>query len=149
VRPAGAVLVVLALVVPACRRGPEHPPLDAARLAFRDGSLSSGESRGRRLFEARCATCHGVTGRGDGQNAYTLDPPPPDFSASLGQVPAAVRRQIVERGTAAVGRSPLCPPRTGALADGDADALLAYLDVLARQGDRPAPARRRGGGPAR
>lgn len=36
---------------------------------------------GRALFEVHCAACHGPQGRGDGQLAPFLDPPPADLSA--------------------------------------------------------------------
>jgi mono/diheme cytochrome c family protein len=138
---AGLLLAGLASL--ACGRGPQQAPADAVQQAFRDGALTRIESRGRRLFAERCATCHGATGRGEGQNAYNLDPPPPDFSESLGRVPTADRRRIIEGGTAAVGRSALCPPRGRALGESDEEALLAYLDVLARPAKpTPRPGRR-------
>ena len=36
-----------------------------------------------------CFACHGPQGRGDGQNAYNLQPPPPDFQESLPKLSAA------------------------------------------------------------
>jgi high-affinity iron transporter len=36
-------------------------------------------ARGEALFGEHCATCHGVTGRGDTARAKTLAPPPTDF----------------------------------------------------------------------
>ena len=139
-----AALMLAALAAAACGRGPQQAPADAVQQAFRDGTLTRIESRGRRLFADRCATCHGPTGRGEGQNAFNLDPPPPDFSESLVKLAAADRRRIIEGGTAAVGRSALCPPRGRALAESDTEALLAYLDVLARPAPpTPRPGRRR------
>jgi mono/diheme cytochrome c family protein len=138
-RAKAALLVAIALAPPACQRAPRPAPVDAAQEAFRDGTLSRLESRGRRAFMARCATCHGATGRGEGQNAYNLDPPPPDFSQSLSKLGVADRRRIIEEGTAVVGRSPLCPPRGPSLEAAEVRALLAYLDVLAR----PVPPKRR------
>jgi len=139
-----AALLLAGLASLACGRGPQQAPADAVQEAFRDGALTRVESRGRRLFADRCATCHGLTGRGEGQNAFNLDPPPPDFSESLGTLVVANRRRIIEGGTAAVGRSTLCPPRGRALGDGDTEALLAYLDVLARPAKpTPRPGRRR------
>jgi mono/diheme cytochrome c family protein len=153
-RASAAALVLTALVPAACGRAPRPAPTDAVQQAFRDGTLSRLESRGHRLFAERCATCHGATGRGEGQNAFNLDPPPPDFSQSLSKIGAAERRRIIEGGTAAVGRSALCPPRGRALGDTDTEALLAYLDVLARPAEpTPRPGRRLTGfpspGPAR
>jgi len=128
-----------------CHRDPGPPPVDALQEAFRDGALTARESAGRKLFVERCATCHGPDGRGDGQNAYNLQPPPPDFASSLRELGVADRRRVIVEGTAALGRSPLCPPRGAALADDDVDALLAWLDVTAqeREDEPRSPGRRR------
>jgi len=119
----------LALAALAACRGPASPARDALQEAFNDDGLSAREARGHRVFRERCATCHGPQGRGDGQNAYSLEPPPPDFQESLTKVPADVRRRIVEGGTASVGRSPLCPPWGRSLGPDDVDALLAWLEA--------------------
>jgi mono/diheme cytochrome c family protein len=100
--------------------------------AFKDDALSAREARGHRVFLQRCATCHGPQGRGDGQNAYHLDPPPPDFQESLAKLPVADRRKVIEGGTAALGRSPLCPPWGRSLGPEDVDALLAWLEAASR-----------------
>jgi mono/diheme cytochrome c family protein len=148
-RPASrllASLVVAVLAGAACRRAPAPPPVDALQQAFRDHALTARESRGRQLFAERCATCHGPTGRGDGQNAYNLSPPPPDFAESLSALPPAQRRRVIVEGTAVLGRSPLCPPRGTVLDDDQIDALLAYLEVMARpapEEEAPGPGRRR------
>jgi len=136
-------LVLFVLVGGAGCRGQAEPPRDAVQLGFRDGSLTSLEARGKRLFSERCATCHGREGRGDGQNAYNLQPPPPDFSESLRKLTLADRRRVIEDGTAALGRSPLCPPRGSSLDEGGVNALLAYLDVMARPHPSPTPPTRR------
>ncbi len=125
----------LALLAVACRRAPP-PTRDALQEAFRDEALSATQARGHRLFLRHCATCHGPQGRGDGQNAYNLDPPPPDFKSSLAKLPVADRRRVVEGGTASIGRSALCPPRRRTLDDDEIDALVAWLEVASR----PAPA---------
>ena len=130
-----------------CRRSPAPRAVDSVQEAFRDDALTARETRGRRVFARRCATCHGPAGRGDGQNAYNLQPPPPDFQESLARLPVADRRRVIEEGTAALGRSPLCPPWASSLSGDEVDALLAYLDVMARPSeDEPeasGPGRRR------
>ncbi len=127
-----------------CSRGPLTPPRDALQLAFRDDGLSAAEARGHRVFQQRCATCHGAEGRGDGQNAYNLDPSPPDFQTSLAKLPVADRRKLIEGGSAALGRSPLCPPSGRSLTPDDVDALVAWLEVAARPAPAaPAPTHRR------
>ncbi|MBI4888463.1 MAG: cytochrome c [Acidobacteria bacterium] len=107
------------------------------RQAQEEG-LSRIETDGKRLFVHYCVTCHGETGEGDGQNASTLAPAPPDFRASLPVHQPAYWKQIIEAGSVAVGRSPLCPPWGRTLPSDDITALVAYLGVLSRPaGQKP------------
>ncbi|MBN2369741.1 MAG: c-type cytochrome [Vicinamibacteria bacterium] len=121
-----ALLAMLSLAAASCRRA-EPPLAEPLAEAFRPADTSASEDRGRRLFAEWCSDCHGAEGRGDGQNAYNLDPPPPDMSESLGALPGPRRRRIIEEGSTADGRSPLCPPFGRVLASGEIDELLAYL----------------------
>lgn len=127
-----AASAVLLAVAGGCSRASRPAPAKPLETAFRASGTSALEDRGRRLFAERCATCHGETGRGDGQNAFGLDPMPPDFRASLVALPEAERRLIIEKGSAAAGRSALCPPRGRVLDPDDVGALLAHLRVLER-----------------
>jgi len=124
-----------------CRRAsapvPHDPLGDVFRKQAQEEGLSRTETEGRRLFGQYCATCHGERGQGDGQNAYNLDPKPPDLSQSLRSHAPSYWRQIIEGGTAAVGRSPLCPPRGRALSAREIDTLVAYLEALGRAGSPP------------
>lgn len=124
--------VAVVALATACSRGPAPQPKDALQEAFRENGLSSLEARGHRLFQERCATCHGPEGHGDGQNAYNLDPPPPDFAETLAALSVADRRKVVVGGTSAIGRSPLCPPEGRSLDPDEVDALVAWLAVAAR-----------------
>jgi mono/diheme cytochrome c family protein len=103
--------------------------------AFRVDELSAREAHGQRVFAQRCATCHGPTGRGDGQNAYNLQPPPPDFQDSLAGLSVEQRRAVIEGGTVALGRSSLCPPWGRSLGEEEVVALLAYMEVM----EEPSP----------
>ena len=123
--------MAVALLLGACR-APAPPSRNALQDAFRDDALTAREARGHRVFLQRCATCHGPEGRGDGQNAYNLQPPPPDFQESLARLSPADRRKVIESGTAALGRSPLCPAWGRSLGPDDVDALLAWLEVASR-----------------
>lgn len=135
-----ALSLAMTLAAVACR-APARAGKDAVQEAFRDGGLSAQPARGHRLFLQRCATCHGPEGRGDGQNAYNLEPPPPDFQESLPRLGPADRRKVIEDGTVALGRSPLCPPWGRSLGPDDVDALLAWLEVAARPRIPPATQR--------
>ena len=131
---AWAIAVLIAGTVAGCHRSPEgraNPAADALR-AGTDPSLDRAAAQGRRIFLATCATCHGDQGRGDGPNASRLAPRPPDLQSSLPVLPATDMRRIVESGSAAVGRSPLCPPHARDLGDEGIDAVLAYLRTIGR-----------------
>lgn len=123
------------LLATACGRHPPAPPADPLMDVFRrhtqEEGLTRAQTAGKRLFAHSCVTCHGEHGDGNGQNAFNLDPKPPNFRDSLAAHPPSYWRQIIEGGSAAVGRSPLCPPRGRTLGRDDIDALIAYLQVLA------------------
>jgi len=116
----------------ACRGGrhtqPADPMLDAIRAEERQGDLSYIEGQGKHLFLHYCATCHGDEGRGDGQNASNLSPPPPDMTASGRD--AALLSRVIAEGSAAVGRSPLSPPWGRSLSRQEIDYLVAFCQSL-------------------
>lgn len=142
VRAVSALATVAGVVIAgtACRNGRETASADPLADVFtrraQEEGLTREQTDGKRLFAHSCATCHGDMGQGDGQNAYNLDPKPPDFSESLEVHQPPYWRQIIEGGSAAVGRSPQCPPWGPMLASSDLDALVAYLEVLANPSPR-------------
>ena len=129
-------MAALALSV-ACRTAPSSRPgdplLDAIRAEEREGKLSYVEGQGRHLFLHYCATCHGDEGRGDGQNASNLNPPPPDLTASAISRDAALLRKVIAEGSAAAGRSPLSPPWGRSLSQQEVDYLIAYCQSLGKK----------------
>lgn len=48
---------------------------------------SASLARGKKLFKAHCASCHGPSGRGDGAAGKALNPRPADLAAMAGQHP--------------------------------------------------------------
>ena len=135
-RRATAIVLPLVLLT-GCRSGPKPAPgdplLDAIRADEREGNLSYTESQGKRLFVQYCATCHGDAGKGDGQNASNLNPPPPDMTVSKGGRDAAYIRKVIAEGSAAIGRSPLSPPWGRSLSRQQIDYLVAYCESLVRK----------------
>jgi mono/diheme cytochrome c family protein len=133
-------LMVVSMAVVACLRS-EHPaatePVDAF---FAKQGLTRSQAWGRHVYDRNCAVCHGAQGHGDGKNAYTLDPAPPDFAAALRTHAPSYWRQVVIGGTASVSRSPLCPAWHRTLSTDDVDSVVAYLDLLSRA---PEPKRHR------
>ncbi|HTM20031.1 MAG TPA: c-type cytochrome [Kofleriaceae bacterium] len=62
----------------------------------------------REVFNQNCTTCHGVSGRGDGPAAASLQPRPRDYTDPIwqsGTTDDQIRKVILEGG-AAVGKSP-------------------------------------------
>jgi mono/diheme cytochrome c family protein len=73
--------------------------------------LSYEETQGAVLYGKYCAVCHGAEGKGDGFNAFNLDPHPRDFSDST-YMKALSDGQIVQTisgGGRSVNKSPLMP----------------------------------------
>jgi len=77
--PAEAVRAATGALAPELRRvlGVETAPAGAADAA-----------RGKQIYEAACASCHGTEGRGDGPAAKGLTPPPVAFAERLARMSA-------------------------------------------------------------
>jgi len=128
------VLLLTPLMLIGCGRAappPADPMLDAIRAEERVGGLPYGEGQGKHLFAQYCATCHGDEGRGDGQNASNLNPPPPDLTSPKNARDAAYLRRVIAQGSAAIGRSPLSPPWGRSLSTQQIEYLVAYCQALA------------------
>ena len=115
----------------------KDPLMDVFRRQEREEGLSRQQTVGKQLFGHYCVTCHGEQGEGDGQNAYNLDPAPPNFKESLELHPPSYWSEIIKGGTAAVGRSPLCPPWGHALNSQQIDAIVSYMKVLSKPPEKP------------
>ena len=73
--------------------------------------LSYEERQGSVLYMKYCAVCHGKEGKGDGFNAFNLDPRPRDFSDSsyMAALSDAQILQTIGGGGRSVNKSPLMP----------------------------------------
>ncbi|MCG8423919.1 MAG: c-type cytochrome [Proteobacteria bacterium] len=65
----------------------------------------------KRLFKMQCAQCHGQSGRGDGMAAAALNPKPRNYTDKAWQKTVTDQeiRDIIVKGGAMVGKSPLMP----------------------------------------
>ena len=93
-------------------------PLDATAE-----NLAAGE----RVYESRCVSCHGVSGRGDGPAAGSLEPGPTDI-ARFSRTPMASDGYLfwtVAEGGAPVGSA--MPAFGDALSEAEIWQLLLYL----------------------
>lgn len=103
------------------RRGDGAPALPASNDA----------ARGRRLYDLRCASCHGATGLGDGAGAVALSPKP----ANLAEHAYSDRRlaRVLWNGVAGTSM-----PAWRDHAAADLAALSAHVKTLRARGAEPA-----------
>ncbi len=132
VASAVACAVAAALALSSCR---PSPPLEDGELPAswtgRKNPLpddASTRERGRRLFEASCAVCHGVGADGRGPASRGLDPPPADLHdggrlARHGDAFLFWRISVGRSGTA-------MPAFEGSLTEEERWAILRYLRSL-------------------
>lgn len=115
------------------------PPEGAKRDVFLDAlnksrhGLSDTELKGEEKFNHYCSICHGENGRGDGFNAYNLDPKPKSFTEIIPSMDNEYLYKVIAEGTASVGKTALCPPRGLYLTQDTIEAIAAYLRKLAEQ----------------
>ncbi|NIQ85609.1 MAG: c-type cytochrome [Acidobacteria bacterium] len=100
-------------------------------------TLAYNVREGRAVFLHYCAPCHGVQGRGDGFNAYNLDPRPrdladPDFQQARSDEDLAA---VVRTGGGVLGLSQSMPPWGRSLSDRQVDNVVRYVRHLPRQID--------------
>ena len=88
------------------------------------------------IFQVRCVTCHGATGKGDGPGSVALNPKPRNYASAEWQKSVTDEHlgKIIVEGGAAVGLSPLMPPNPD-LADKPevVNALVAVIRNFGNQ----------------
>lgn len=77
----------------------------------------SNSNAGKREFEANCATCHGVSAKGNGPRAASLAVKPADLTVLAkkngGEFPAAYVRQVIDGRTQVTAHGPRDMPVWG------------------------------------
>lgn len=91
-------------------------------------------SKGKDIYAKSCATCHGPAGKGDGAAATALNPKPTNLAdkAAMSKLDDAALSNIIAKGGAAVGKSPLMPPFSSQLKDQDIKDVITYIRSLAK-----------------
>lgn len=105
------------------------PPSAPSALANPIPPDAASIARGRELYMAECALCHGETGRGDGVVGLTLDPPPADLAQHA--VPGVhTDAQLFEWISNGFPGSQM-PPFRSALSDTDRWHLVNFIRTFA------------------
>lgn len=98
-------------------------------------AASAGDpGKGKDIYTKSCASCHGPAGKGDGVAAAALNPKPTNLAdkATMSKLDDSALTNVVTKGGAAVGKSPLMPSFNGQLKDQDVKDLIAYIRSLAK-----------------
>ena len=119
------------------RQGPATDSLKAAdsTSTTEAAELSYEERQGKHLYEQYCLVCHGQEGKGDGFNAFNLDPRPRDFSDSV-YMNALGDKQAIETisgGGRSVNKSPLMPSYGWTLKKEELQYVASYVRTFTRR----------------
>jgi mono/diheme cytochrome c family protein len=89
---------------------------------------------GKEVYQTYCAGCHGLTGAGDGFNAFNLDPRPRDLGDPALQKSKsnADLADAIRRGGAGVGLTSLMPPWGHTIDERHINAVVLYIRSLRR-----------------
>jgi mono/diheme cytochrome c family protein len=99
-------------------------------LALAQGNAANGKE----LYTKHCAGCHGPAGKGDGPAAKAINPKPNDLTnkAYMAGLKDQYLFDLIQKGGAAVGKSPLLPPFGSKMKEGEIRDVIAYLKTLAK-----------------
>jgi mono/diheme cytochrome c family protein len=102
----------------------------AAAKASAPAVSSVAIERGRGIYKANCAPCHGESGKGDGPAAGGFTPAPRDHTdrAYMSKLTDLDLAQTIQYGGAMKGK-PMMPPSPQLRGD-DLDAVVAYVRML-------------------
>jgi mono/diheme cytochrome c family protein len=97
-------------------------------------SLTYEQRQGRFLYTKYCSICHGTEGKGDGFNAFSLDPKPRNFTDEKYMNALSDPRLIetVTQGGRGVNRSPFMPSWGGRLNKREVEYVVAYIRAFAK-----------------
>jgi mono/diheme cytochrome c family protein len=94
--------------------------------------LTYEQRQGKILYLKYCSVCHGIEGKGDGFNSYSLDPKPKDLSNVLYMKSFTDGRllETIRFGGRGVNRSPIMPSWGGRLTNDELMYVVAYVKTF-------------------
>ncbi len=106
-------------------------PLGVALSGVAKGR-SNTQLAGKVYYEQYCMVCHGEEGKGDGFNAFNLDPRPKDLTAVTKFVSSESFCKAVADGARDQDGKILCPPWGRTLDKGKIAAIVDYIRTLGK-----------------
>ncbi len=106
---------------------------DTTSLPTGQPLLSYERRQGKALYGKYCAVCHGEEGKGDGFNAYNLDPKPRDFTDPILMDAMTDQRltQTIDGGGRSVNKSIQMPSWGGRMTKDEIRFVVAYVRMFA------------------
>ena len=113
--------------------------LNIVVLGVGAAGYAQNDAEGKKLYTTYCVGCHGDKGKGDGPAASALPVKPANLSdgAVMNQLPDKFLVEIVSKGGAAVGKSPLMPALGNQINATQLRDIVAYIRSLAEPPYRP------------
>jgi mono/diheme cytochrome c family protein len=120
---AGAVVTGIGVASRAAAEATNAPPASAAAASNPIAATADSVARGRDLYLANCAACHGLTGTGDGLTAAGMLPGPGDLRLTVPRRSDGGLAYIIASGTVATRM----PSFSATLSGNDRWDLVNYL----------------------
>lgn len=92
--------------------------------------LTNIQIAGKTYYEQFCMVCHGEQGKGDGFNAFNLDPRPKDLTVVVKTTSNEVLFKAVSDGTIGANGRFQCPPWGRTLGEDKINVIIAYIHAL-------------------
>ena len=117
---------ILPLSIISCTKNEEK---QKEEIVAAEAKIKGNTSRGKALYNEKCANCHGPTGHGDGPQAALLDPKPTNLSDAkyMSTLTDEHIFKTISEGGIAVGKSNLMPRWKFVLLENDIWIVVAYI----------------------
>ncbi|HHT9113974.1 MAG TPA: c-type cytochrome [Candidatus Wunengus sp. YC65] len=109
---------------------PEGQDLLGDVLAKTMRGLTNIQIAGKTYYKQYCMVCHGEQGKGDGFNAFNLDPRPKDLTVVVKTTSNEALFKAVRDGTIGANGRFQCPPWGRTLGEYKVDVIIAYIHAL-------------------
>lgn len=130
-----AILVLSAVLLSACGGGDTNTPAAnvPAEYAGKTDPFAGdadAEAAGMAIYEAKCESCHGPSGKGDGPAGQALDPPAGDLTEVVGSVGDDYLYYRIAEGGAMDPYNSSMPPHKNVLSEDEIWQVVTYIKTL-------------------